>query len=387
MTKHLLTLASAICLFFASCQGGGRTHLNSEDSQSIQDSLDYATDVTVEHATLFRVVNGSAYKELILLSPEATDTIARYALYRGERPQDLPVGAIPIGIPVQRIACSSTAQIGAIDLLGLGERIVAANSLNNVNSSAVRKRIDAGEIVEIARGISRHDEAILMANPEVLLLDYSASPAQDEELQKAGIALVSFNAWKERSLLGRAEWLKVAGLLLGRNQLADSLYQNIVSEYRNAQEIVANEPDTIQILYGSDYKGVWYVPGEYSYVTQMFRDAKIKYDYIPKKYESTPVNFEYVFSRHQHDKQWLSVMNGQGTTLKAFLEMNERYRSFDATKLGGVWLDRKRTNKYGGNDYWESGPYNPHLILKDLIKMTRPHLLPDYETTYLLHLR
>ena len=99
------------------------------------------------------------------------------------------------------------------------------------------------------------------------------------------------------------------------------------------------------------------------------------------------MSFEYIFSRHKHDKVWISVMVGKGNKLADFLALNERYTAFDAANHKGIWLDRKRVNEYGGNDYWESGPYNPHLILKDLIKITRPHLLPDYETTYFLHLQ
>ena len=52
-----------------------------------------------------------------------------------------------------------------------------------------------------------------------------------------------------------------------------------------------------------------------------------------------------------------------------------------------MWVDRKELNREGGNDFWESGPYHPDLVLKDFIKIAHPELLPDYETRYWMLLR
>lgn len=80
-------------------------------------------------------------------------------------------------------------------------------------------------------------------------------------------------------------------------------------------------------------------------------------------------------------------MMGNIKTMDEFLALNERYRHFDATQTGKVYIDRKRVNENGGNDYWESGLYRPDLLLKDIIKITRPELLPEYETSYWIELK
>ena len=36
----------------------------------------------------------------------------------------------------------------------------------------------------------------------------------------------------------------------------------------------------------------------------------------------------------------------------------------------------------GGNDYWESGTINPHVILKDIASILHPGLFGDYEPVY-----
>ena len=387
MMNYKINLVAIILLLTTACTGG-RSHQTANDS-IVADSIDFAFPVTLKHAEQMSIINKPSHKELYLLNPDSHDTLAAYAFYPQGKPipQGLSPKMKPIAVPLKSIACSSTPQVGAIAALGGENELVAINTLNNVNSPKVRERIDKGLIQEIARGSSRNNELLLSLHPDVLLMDFSDQREQDDELRRAGIEPMLFNSWKETSLLGRAEWLKVAGILLGKNQLADSLYRHITSEYEAAQAIIRNEADTVQILWGADYKGMWYVPGEYSYVTRMLHDAKINFDYIPQTVNSTPMSFEYIFSRHKHDKVWISVMVGKGNTLADFLALNERYTAFDAVNHKGIWLDRKRVNQYGGNDYWESAPYNPHLILKDLIKITRPHLLPDYETTYFLHLK
>ena len=42
----------------------------------------------------------------------------------------------------------------------------------------------------------------------------------------------------------------------------------------------------------------------------------------------------------------------------------------------------KRLNKFGGNDYMESGTTRPDLILKDLIKILHPNLFTKDDFFY-----
>lgn len=49
---------------------------------------------------------------------------------------------------------------------------------------------------------------------------------------------------------------------------------------------------------------------------------------------------------------------------------------------GSVWNYDKRLNENGGNDYWETGVGNPHLILADLAKIFHPNLMADHELVF-----
>jgi iron complex transport system substrate-binding protein len=39
-------------------------------------------------------------------------------------------------------------------------------------------------------------------------------------------------------------------------------------------------------------------------------------------------------------------------------------------------------NDLGGNNYWETGVANPHLLLQDMVAIFHPELLPDHEFTF-----
>ena len=56
-------------------------------------------------------------------------------------------------------------------------------------------------------------------------------------IEKNGIPVVLNGDWLEETPLGRAEWIKFFGVLLGKEKLADSIFKNIESEYLKAKKL------------------------------------------------------------------------------------------------------------------------------------------------------
>ncbi|MDO4771313.1 ABC transporter substrate-binding protein [Porphyromonas sp.] len=386
--KKFLTLLIFITLTLASCIGGKGRHTELSEATA-RDSIDSAFGVEVTYAKGFEVNNHVGYKEVVLFRPDSRDTLALYIMHeRGKHPAgEHSPRARFISVPIRTLGCLSTTEIGAIAALDLRDILVAAGDLRNISDQSLRAKADRGEITEISRGMGRNVEQIIASHPEVLLQSIVDTTDKDEDIIASGIEIVLFNNWKETDLLGRAEWLKIIGILCCQNAKSDSLFRHIEKEYIEAKALVPHDEDYIAVMYGHDYKGAWYVPGEYSYVTSMLEDARVRFEYIPGQVSGEPKSFEHIFTRHHKAKIWLNMMATDISTVKDFVGINERYAHFDAVKDGEVWVDRKRVNEQGGNDIWESGVYNPHLLLKDIIKITRPHLLPDYDTSYWLQLR
>ncbi|NJM56291.1 MAG: hypothetical protein HC857_00870 [Synechococcales cyanobacterium RU_4_20] len=96
---------------------------------------------------------------------------------------------------------------------------------------------------------------------------------------------------------------------------------------------------------------------------------------------ATPLDFEAVFERAVGAEFWLNVSQDWQTTGDA-IAADPRYGNFAALAQGRVFSPNARLNETGGNDYWESGVVQPHLVLADLIKIFHPDLLPDHGLVY-----
>ncbi len=385
--KYILWVSFMISLL-TGCSSDKQTKENNEGEIRF-DQSDFSFKVKVKYAKGFAVDNFDTYKRISILDPnKQSDTLAVYLCYpKGTKAPKLTSSKMrTIAVPIQRLATISTTEVGALPILNRRSLLVGCTNLANISDSIIQKRIAGGKIVEIGRGMSKNVEAILKAKPDVLLQDIYTVRDKDEDLRQAGIELVLYNGWKEQTLLGRAEWFKIIALLSSCNRLADERFDEMEQNYKEAKALAQGQAKEIPIMYGQDYNGAWYIPGEYSYVTEMLRDASLRYDYIAKSLNSQPKGFEYVYGKHAQAKVWLSMVASKVNNLQEFTALNPHYASFQAVKEGNVWVAQKRLNKNGGNDYWESAVYHPDWLLKDLVKMTRPELLPDYETKYWLKL-
>ncbi len=63
------------------------------------------------------------------------------------------------------------------------------------------------------------------------------------------------------------------------------------------------------------------------------------------------------------------------TIIGAVVDYDQKFKGFKAVKEQQLFNNDKRVNAKSGNDYWESGVINPHIILKDLIEIFHPQLI------------
>ncbi len=58
---------------------------------------------------------------------------------------------------------------------------------------------------------------------------------------------------------------------------------------------------------------------------------------------------------------------------------NPHYAEFKAFQNKNVYSFTAKKGKKGGNLYYELGPSRPDIVLKDVIKILHPELLPEYK--------
>ena len=101
-------------------------------------------------------------------------------------------------------------------------------------------------------------------------------------------------------------------------------------------------------------------------MANLIKDAGGKYQYDNKKESYTyQLSFEQVYTDCKEADIWLNP--GLISTKEELKVLDKRFFHFRAYKNGSIYNNNRKTRKNGANDYWETGPYRPDLILKDLI--------------------
>ena len=158
-------------------------------------------------------------------------------------------------------------------------------------------------------------------------------------------------------------------------------FDSIAENYNNLKELVSKEKIKPIVMSGLPWSGTWYVSGGKSYTAKLIEDAGGEFLWKSiNSHESLPIDLETVFQKSNETDYWLN--SGSAKTLKEIISVDSRLSNLKPFKNGKIYNNNARLSETGGNDYWESGVINPDVILKDLIVILHPGLLPGYKPFY-----
>ena len=342
--------------------------------------LQYAEHFSVEYFKHYKVVTVSAPW------PGAEEAV-RYVLVQCGTPDPQGYeGAQRIEIPVRRLAVMSTTQLPHLELLDALDRLVAISDIEMVHSQAAHERFAAGALAEIGHGAGVNLELVLELETDLVMTvaaaqsQYNAHPV----LQQAGAAVAINAEYTEPSLLGRSEWLKFTAAFFNAEAAAQKHFAHIAAQYRKAAALTRHiaPGDRPTVYGGSLWRDTWHVSGGRSYAAQLIAAAGGRYLWRDNESrQSLPLDFEAVYAV-AHDADFWFTMRNEWHDRAGAVAADERYGDFAAFKNGQVYNANARLSAQGGNDYWESGIVEPHLILADYIKILHPDILPDHALKY-----
>ena len=353
--------------------------------KEVQRAVLKSASTKITHAKGFDIVEEKGNKKLIIKSAykHATED-ATYPLSK-----KIPSTALAstklktIQIPVKKIVVTSTTHIPMVELLESENAIVGFPHGQYVSSERTRKLLDAGKIAEIGKENSLNTEILLDLQPE-LVVGYSVTSPDKSltTLQKAGINVIYNGDWLEETPLGKAEWIKFFGVLFDKEKQADSIFKAIETNYVNAKKTALLGLQKPTVLSGAIMsKDIWNLPAGESFVAQFLKDANLTYLWKDTKGKgSLSLSFESVFDKGANADIWIAP--GYFTSKKQLLESNALYAKFKAFQDDNIYTPTTKKGKSGGVLYYELATTRPDLVLKDLIKITNPALLPDYELVF-----
>jgi iron complex transport system substrate-binding protein len=343
------------------------------------------TESAIKYAKGFDILNVNGIKKLIIKSAyQNSNEVYNYTINKKQK-NSIPLDKLQneISVPIKRIVVTSTTHIPMLELLNEETAIVGFPYSKFISSEKTRALIDAGKITEIGKETSLNTEILLDLEPE-LVVGYSVSSADKSltTIKKAGINVIYNGDWLEETPLGRAEWIKFFGVLFDKEKQADSIFNEIETKYLEAKKIALKTTIKPTILSGAVLnKDIWNLPAGKSFVATFFKDANLNYLWKETNGKgSLSLSFESVFDKGQNAELWLSP--GHFTSKEALINSNPLYAEFNAFKKDNIYSSTSIKGKTGGIIYYELAPTRPDLVLKDIIKITQPELLKEYELTF-----
>lgn len=341
---------------------------------------DIVKNAQLSYASGFSIHQQKDYTLIEVITPyKNADKGLRYVLYprNTEKPHIEADAFIPI--PIQSIVCTSTTHIPLLDYLGETDKLVGYPTTDYISSEKMRNRIDGGYVTELGIDNAINIEKLIELNPElVMAYTMSSDFGQFNKIQEAGIPVLINAEYMELNPLGRAEWIKLAGLLFGKEEKADSVFNMIETEYSNTLQKVEKVKNYPSVMSGSMYSDTWYLPGGRNYAAKLLSDAGFKY--LWKQDTTTSflaLSYEVVLDKANKADYWIGASNFK--SLKEMKEANERYSFFNPFTASTVYSYDKRIGAKGGSEFLELGYLRPDLILKDLVKIGHPEILPNHE--------
>ena len=302
------------------------------------------------------------------------DTTLSLGSYAFVKDTTKPVGQEVTGIlkvPVSTVVSFSATQWAVFLRLGEIDRVKGILEGRFVTDSTMLSLLAQGKVYDIGTESAADIERMIQLKPDVLLY----SPYFDGNqggLNVVGAVQFPFADYLENTPLGRAEWIRVVGMLAGCEDKADAWFNEIETRYNALAGLCAKVEHRPTVFSDLAFNGQWYVAGGKSYMAKLFADAGA--DYIWKDNPSSgsvPIDAETILAKAQHAEYW-RVVNSRPTamTYATLAKENPVYPLFDAFKNRKIIVcDILPTC------YFEQSQCEPDLLLADFIHFFHPELL------------
>ncbi len=376
----------AILLLFTACRG----HRQTATQAVTTDTLRYAVNLTCER--------GEGYSVWTLRNPWDTTAILHQYIFVKNDKSYLSIAdklrsslishhSSLIPVPVRHAGVATAVHCGLLDELGVGAAIAGVCEKQYIDLPVVTEGLATGRIADFGNGMNPNVERIMDVAPDVLLLTPFEHSGGYGRVERLGIPIIECAEYMETSPLARAEWIRFYGELFGVEDRADSIFQAVEQKYLALKEkaqsakdapddSVVRKPSLLtEMLYG----GQWFVPCGQSTMGIMFTDAGANYLFRNQAGSgSVGLAFETVLDEAQDADIWLLKFNSAKpltyAQLAADYQPYTRFRAFREQRIWGCDLAH--------NHFYEETPFHPDRLLRDLLIILHPELMPDEQPRY-----
>ena len=339
-------------------------------------SADTSADTTdlAPEAKILTLKKGNGYHIAEIVNPWQTDKLLQ-TLILVDRDANIPAADLPEGtvvkVPLRSSLVYSSAHAGIIDELGKADAITGVCDSEFYKMPKIVEGLKSGKIVDAGNSMSPSIERIVALAPDAIVV----SPFQNAghgAIEQLKIPIIEMADYMELSPLGRAEWIKLVGVLYGCEEQADSVYSVVCGEYAKLRDMVANVAHRPKIINENITNGIWYMAGGNSYMARMFADAGGDYPWADDDHAgSLELDFATVYDVAHDADVWMTKTVGYDMTLDELRKIYSLNARFKAFKEGNVYNCNTTESPL-----FEEFPFHPERLLRDFIIMFHPELMP-----------
>ena len=325
--------------------GGERSASKTAATGPEWSSLNIQRQVPLRHATEFSLTEYDRGYTLLDIP-----TSGRFLIIpEGEGlPRGLEEDIVPLFAPLDRIYLAATSSMDFFRALDSVSAVrLSGTDVNGWYIQEAREALQNGDMV-FAGKYSAPDYELIFAEKCDLAVESTMiyhSPEVKEQLEKLGVPVLVERSSYEEDPLGRMEWIKVYGALLGKLPLAESLFDAEVQ----AVEPLLDQPETgktVAFFYITT-TGTVNVRKSSDYVPRMIALAGGDYAFPDLSSGSalSTVNMTmesfYDGARDADVLIYNSTIDGELFTLSELLQKSAFLKDFKAVQTGNVWCTGK----------------------------------------------
>lgn len=359
MKAKFFMLISLVAVL-AACRG------NVAENQTI------TADSVITQAQLLAMERGDGYTIVNINDPWKTGRVLhRYVLVPAQEqlPDNLPEGTI-VRTPLRSALVYSGVHTSVMRELGAYDAIKGVCDAQFFTDPEVLADIKEGKLADCGSSMAPTIERVIDMQPDGILL----SPYQDAtygQIMALDIPIIECADYMETTPLGRAEWVKFYGELLGQRERADSIYAAVKQAYYGLKEKVNAKHNNANptVLTEMVISGIWNVPGGNSYMARLIQDAGGIHPWADDKSTgSLNLDFNQVLAVAHDADVWLIKSFNIHTyaDLKGAYSLNDQFEAF---KRHEVYVCDTNATRF-----YERFPFHPDILLLEYYNLLNHHL-------------
>ena len=368
-----------------------------ECAVSYDEGTDYFPDKTeAQYAQEWKVEYFDNYKVVTVdtdTSPDAQNLV-RYVLVQCGTPEPEIAGdladAMVVQVPVQRYWEGGGATFAALDALGALDRVIGVNTRTSGDENHflpdVVARVTQDDVLkETSYGDDL--ELILDGEPDVYF-QYNSDDWRNNALQ-VGVPAIHYSPFSEGPL-GSAEQVKFVSLFFNLEGRANQYFEPIAEEYNRVKALAQSQPAAPTVLLGTiASSGQFQSRNRTRLESILIQDAGGQRPLLNAVDQGLldgtaalgfgGVSIETALDHGQDADYWFDLAYiPRERNVPEFLERNPLNGDFASMIAGNAF------HRYGReSDYHSTGAVRADLLLKDMVSIIHPGLLPNQQLVFL----